>query len=163
MLVSCKMEVTTTNHFLQEKGYFAQSAQDAYYERRASSVPADKYTPELANELTEKLIQTWSPEQIAEKRRLESKTFVYFKTIYRWIYEGRLASGNVQVLRHKGRRQKPVETRGRFMIGTPISKRPKEVRKRETFGHWELDTVVSSRGKSKACVATLLSVRHGTT
>jgi IS30 family transposase len=41
-------------------------------------------------------------------------------------------------------------------VGTPISQRPREIRKRETFGHWELDTVVSSRGKSKACVATFL-------
>ena len=32
----------------------------------------------------------------------------------------------------------------------------KEVRNRETFGHWELDTVVSSRGKSKGCLATFL-------
>ncbi len=48
------------------------------------------------------------------------------------------------------------------MVGTPISKRPKEVRKREAFGHWELDTVVSSRGKSKACVATFIErkTRH---
>lgn len=48
------------------------------------------------------------------------------------------------------------------MVGTPISKRPKEIRKRETFGHWELDTVVSSRGKSKACVATFIErkTRH---
>lgn len=142
--------------------YEAQSAQQVYRCRRASSAPVGKFTPELANELTEKLIQTWSPEQIAEKRRFESKTFVCFKTIYRWIYDGRLAVGDVQVLRHKGKRQKPVETRGRFMVGTPISKRPKEVRKRETFGHWELDTVVSSRGKSKACVATFIErkTRH---
>jgi IS30 family transposase len=27
------------------------------------------------------------------------------------------------------------------------------VRKRASFGHWEIDTVVSSRGKSRACVA----------
>ena len=27
---------------------------------------------------------------------------------------------------------------------------------RRTFGHWELDTVVSGRGKSKACVATFI-------
>ncbi|EPY08901.1 transposase for insertion sequence element IS1086 [Paenibacillus alvei TS-15] len=55
-----------------------------------------------------------------------------------------------------------METQGRFRVGTPISKRPKEVRKRETFGHWELDTVVSSRGKSKACVATFIErkTRH---
>ncbi len=27
---------------------------------------------------------------------------------------------------------------------------------RQTFGHWELDTVVSGRGKSKGCVATFV-------
>uniref|UniRef100_UPI0030EF7DAC IS30 family transposase n=1 Tax=Exiguobacterium sp. USCH10 TaxID=3024839 RepID=UPI0030EF7DAC len=37
-----------------------------------------------------------------------------------------------------------------------IAKRPREVRARKTFGHWELDTVVSGRGKSKACVATFV-------
>lgn len=40
------------------------------------------------------------------------------------------------------------------MVGTSIRQRPKEIRKRRTFGHWELDTIVSSRGKSKACAAT---------
>lgn len=62
----------------------------------------------------------------------------------------------ITVLRQKGKRQKPRETRGRFNIGTPISKHPKEVRKRETFGHWELDTIVSGRGKAKGCVATCI-------
>jgi IS30 family transposase len=56
----------------------------------------------------------------------------------------------------KGKRQNPAETRGKFAIGRSISDRPKEVRSRETFGHWELDTVVSGRGKSKGCVATLI-------
>ncbi|MCM3339948.1 IS30 family transposase [Paenibacillus sp. MER TA 81-3] len=42
------------------------------------------------------------------------------------------------------------------MVGTSISQRPKGIHKRESFGHWELDTVVSSRGKSKACVATFI-------
>ena len=56
--------------------------------------------------------------------------------------------------RHKGKRHKPKETRSRFNIGTSISKRPKDVKKRTTFGHWELDTIVSSRGKSKGCFAT---------
>jgi IS30 family transposase len=136
--------------------YGALTAQQAYHERRATSVPAGKFTPELAAELEEKLKQTWSPEQIAEKRRCEEKHFVCFKTIYRWIYNGLLSVSEAQVLRHKGKRRKPMETRGRFLIGTPISQRPKEVRKRTTFGHWELDTVVSSRGNSKACAATFI-------
>ncbi len=81
---------------------------------------------------------------------------VSFKTIYRWLYTGRLVKGVLAVLRHKGKRQKPTETRGKFAVGKTISQRPKEVRSRKTSGHWELDTVVSSRGKSKGCVATFI-------
>ncbi len=63
---------------------------------------------------------------------------------------------SLTVLRQKGKRQKPRETRGRFNVGTPISKRPKEVKTRESFGHWELDTVVSGRGEAKGCIATFI-------
>ena len=49
-----------------------------------------------------------------------------------------------------------VDCSGKFIIGTSIHQRPKEVKSRETFGHWELDTVVSSRGKSKGCFATFV-------
>lgn len=136
--------------------YEALASEQQYRQRRKACVPRGKYSLELAYELQEKLSLTWSPEQIAEKRRIEGKPFVCFETIYRWIYSGRLAAGDVQVLRHKGKRRKAIETRGRFLVGTPISQRPKEVRKRTTFGHWELDTIVSSRGKSKACAATFI-------
>ena len=44
--------------------------------------------------------------------------------------------------------------RGKFNIETSIKERPNAVKKRQEFGHWELDTVVSSRGKSKGCLAT---------
>jgi transposase, IS30 family len=138
-----------------EKGYQALASQKGYHERRESSKPIGKFTPELKAELESKLEQTWSPEQIAGKYRTEGLPLVCFKTIYRWVYEGRLQVG-VNVLRQKGKRQKPAETRGRFCAGTSISQRPCEIRKRDTFGHWELDTVVSSRGKSKACVATFI-------
>ncbi|KGX84325.1 hypothetical protein N784_13665, partial [Pontibacillus litoralis JSM 072002] len=109
-------------------------------------------TPELKETVQEKLGETWSPEQIVGCL-YQGK--LSFKTIYRWIYNG-LLEVPLTVLRQKGKQQKPQETRGRFNIGTPISKRPKEVRKRETFGHWELDTVVSSRGQAKGCVATFI-------
>ena len=73
-----------------------------------------------------------------------------FKTIYRWLYQKIIAKGNVNRLRRKGKSLKPKETRGKFNIGKSIKDRPKEVKKRETIGHWELDTVVSSRGKWEA-------------
>jgi len=67
-----------------------------------------------------------------------------------------VSKGNYKVLRHKGKRHKPAEKRGKFIIGTSIHQRPKEFKSRETFGHWELDTVVSSRGESKGCFATFV-------
>lgn len=55
----------------------------------------------------------------------------------------------LRVLRRKVKSRQVRERRGKFMIGTPIAKRPKEVKSRETFGQWELDTVVYSRSKSR--------------
>ena len=106
------------------------------------------------------LNKTWSPEQIAGRLRLESKDDksmkIGFKTIYRWIYKNIIAKGDVKKLRRKGKSLKSKETRGKFNIGKSIKNRPKDVRKRESFGHWELDTVVSSRGKSKSCLSTFV-------
>jgi len=99
----------------------------------------------LKEAVQEKLGKTWSPKQIVGRLY---KGKLSFKSIYRWIYNDLLEVPLI-VLSQKGKRQKPRERRGRFNIGRPISKRPKEVRKRETFGHWELDTVVSGRGQEK--------------
>lgn len=113
-------------------------------------------SPEIVTDFksrpSKKLTQTWSPEQIVGRLFPNSLSF---KTIYRWLYAGLLALP-LTVLRQKGKRQQPKETRGSFNIGTPISKRPQVVHKRTTFGHWELDTVVSRRGKAKGCVATFI-------
>ena len=137
------------------EGYQAERAQETYVARRKASKPRGKYTPELAAEIQHDLEQTFSPEQIEQSRKRQGKSSIRFKTIYTWLYMGKL-QGGPQVLRHKGKRRKPPEKRGRFALGKSIHERPKEVRNRESFGHWELDTVVSSRGKSKACVATFV-------
>ncbi|GED71792.1 IS30 family transposase [Brevibacillus reuszeri] len=135
--------------------YQAETAHVAYEKRRERSISRSKWTAEREQYIAGKLAQTWSPEQIAGRMSQECpKQQVSFKTIYRWLYQGLLVKEDTAVLRYKGKRRGPVETRGRFNIGKSIQQRPKDVRKRQSFGHWELDTVVSSRGKSKACVAT---------
>lgn len=139
--------------------YEAENAQAQYKQRRLKCAPAGKQCQEWIEIIEEKLVQTWSPEQIANTV-LKGK--LSFKTIYRWLYQGILMLTDHRVLRHKGKRQKPRETRGRFNVGTSISKRPQDVKKRESFGHWELDSVVSGRGKSKGCLATFIErkTRH---
>ncbi|KQN98938.1 IS30 family transposase [Paenibacillus sp. Leaf72] len=138
-----------------EESYCADRAQTSYITKRARCKPSGKWNAERQRYITMKLAETWSPEQIEGRmKRDEPHLRVCHKTIYRWLYQGRLVKGNTAFLRHKGKRRQPLEKRGRFTIGLSIHQRAKEIRKRETFGHWELDTVVSSRGKSKACVAT---------
>lgn len=132
--------------------YDAENAQSAYNMRRTNSKPHRKCTANLIATITEKLLASWSPEQIANTVTLGA---VSFKTIYNWLYIGILPAVTVKNLRQKGKRRK-AEQRGKFSMGTPISERPKEVKNRATFGHWELDSVVSSRGESKGCFATFV-------
>lgn len=133
-------------------GYVGESAQSAYTTRRMRSKPKGKCTADLVTVITDKLLATWSPEQISNTVTLG---IVGFKTIYNWLYSGVFPTITVQNLRQKGKRRKD-EKRGKFSMGTPISERPKEVESREIFGHWELDSMVSSRGESKGCFATFV-------
>ena len=135
-----------------EMGYAGVSAESAYRTRRCNSKPKGKLWGALASIIEQKLLATWSPEQIANT---ETLGIVSFKTIYNWLYAGKLHIADTQHLRHKGKRRK-AEKRGKFAMGTPISERPKDVKCRQTFGHWELDTMVSSRGESKGCFATFV-------
>ncbi len=77
------------------------------------------FSASLGSRILSKLRETWSPEQIAG--RLFHEQGPSYSTIYRWIYKGFIKS-DLGVLRQKGKRQKPRETRGRFNIGLPISK-----------------------------------------
>ena len=114
-----------------------------------------KITPELKNLIEDRLCKTWSPEQIVGR---ELKGNLSFKTIYNWLYSNFL-DVSLNVLRRKGKKAKTKETRGKFNIGKSIDQRPSEVSTKEEFGHWELDSVVSSRGESKACFATFVELK----
>ena len=138
-----------------QNGYSAVLAQKQYDHRAKQKVRKSCLTPKLKKEIEKGLKASWSPEQICGRYQLEQKPIVAFKTIYNWLYAG-LIDLDLSILCQKGQSRQPKEIRGRFRIGTPIAKRPKEVQNRETFGHWELDTVVSSRDKSKGCLATFL-------
>lgn len=124
-----------------ENEYVSTSAHNKYLERRKNSSHSSKYNEFLSNLISEKLHENWSPEQISNAL-LNGK--LSFKTIYNWIYIGKLKGISFKNLRHKGKRRKK-ETRGKFLIGNSITTRPKDVKSRKTFGHWELDTIENLR------------------
>lgn len=133
--------------------YYPHTAQKKYLLRRSFFHRGMFWNEEVIAYINEKLQLTWSPEQIASTPcHLKIPSF---KTIYRWIYEKYLVKGNVNVLRRKGKTRKRLGNGGRFTTGKSIRKRDKSVYNRKEFGHWEADTVVSGRGKTKACFATI--------
>ncbi|MCM1043657.1 MAG: IS30 family transposase [Corallococcus sp.] len=140
-------------HMYDIPTYYPHTAHKKYLFRRSFCHRGMFWNKDVIDYINDKLLQTWSPEQIANtpcELKLPS-----FKTIYRWIYEKYLVDGNVKVLRKKGKTRKRLGNSGRFTTGKSIRKRDKSVYKRKEFGHWEADTVVSGHGKTKYCFATL--------
>lgn len=112
------------------------------------------------------LEQQWSPEEIANRLKLEANPLqVSYATIYRGIYAGmlderKLSHGNrgvIRKLRHHGKTRHTKghrETRGKIVISNKITDRPKEANDREVIGHWEADTVAGKTGS--ACLVTIV-------
>ena len=146
-------EINRNRTYMNVKpAYYPHTAQKKYLLRRSYCHRGMFQDPEKLEYIKEKLLLTWSPEQIANTPcELEMPSV---RTIYRWIYE-KYIDVNLKVLRRKGKSHGKKETRGKFNLGKSIRKRDKSVYKRQEFGHWEADTVVSGRGKTKACFATL--------
>jgi len=139
--------------------YLPHIAEKKYQKRRKNCHRKATIKPEIKKYIEEKLDIQWSPEQIAKRKQGQIEGCPCFSTIYRWIHRKYLIKGDMTKLRRKGKFKRPQETRGRFNIGKTIKKRPKEVYKRSSIGHWEADTVESGRvnhqRKSKYCFVTL--------
>ena len=141
-------------HMYDIPTYYPHTAQKKSNLRRSYCHRGMFWSQELIAYIEEKLLATWSPEQIANAPSPFEK-MPSARTIYRWIYDKYLLNGNLKVLRRKGKSHLGKETRGKFNLGKSIRKRDKSVYRRKEAGHWEADTVVSGQGKSKACFATL--------
>lgn len=65
---------------------------------------------------------------------------------------------NLDLLEKLSRKIKKRDHKPRLnkrILGTSIDERPEVVENRETFGHWEIDTVIGNKVKSDAALLTL--------
>lgn len=140
--------------------YSPTVAQRKYNRRRMNCHRPIEVTYTTIEYIKNKIELHWSPDQIINRQdENKPELFPSISTIYRWIHLGYIPKTNIKHLRRKGKFKRPAETRGKFNIGKTIKKRPKDVYKRNSFGHWEADTVVSGRKEGKAlssyCFVTL--------
>lgn len=87
------------------------------------------------------------------KNNEEYKTDICETTLYNYIYRGDVFLVlDKEHLYEKGRRhyaEKSKKKAARAPRGESIENRPKEIGKREKFGHWEMDSVVGCKGSKK--------------
>lgn len=134
--------------------YHPITSQKNYERRRKKCHRTLMLNIELKEYIEEKLLLTWSPEQIANYER--PLNLPSYSTIYNWINKKYILNGDKKALRRKGKSSKTSETRGKFNIGKTIKQRPTEVYTRKTLGHWEADTVVSGSGNGKSVIVTIV-------
>lgn len=139
--------------------YLPHIAEQKYMNRRINCHRQIKIDIKAKTYIENKIEINWSPEQIYNYKKDRPEYLPSVSTMYRWIRKSLLINGDTSKLRRKGKMTDKKETRGKFNIGKRINKRPKEVYKRDTYGHWEADTVVSGRNdrtyKSSYCFVTL--------
>lgn len=113
--------------------------------------------------VTSKLQIEWSPEEIANRIRIDYPTDeqmrISHETIYRWVYLDSKTAGTLyQSLRRKHKRRRKQRRYGagrRFRAGrVSIDQRPEVVATRQRFGDWEGDTVQGKPGTG--CLATMV-------
>lgn len=95
---------------------------------------------------------------LMEAKRQGYKTTICVNTLYSYIDKGIFLKLTNKYLPVKGKRHKhknKVTVQKRANAGTSIEKRPEEIGKRTTFGHWEMDTVKGKRGVTKSCLLVL--------
>ena len=83
------------------------------------------------------------------------------QTIYRYIDEGlflNLTNKHLPVKRNPKKHYNKVSVSLKNIKGRSIEERPSDIKDRDTFGHWELDSVIGKQGTTK-CVFTVFTER----
>lgn len=105
----------------------------------------------------------YSPEALllhAKNEGLHFDTDICCKTIYNYLDMGLFLNINNSDLPYKKEKSKKKDsTTSKVALnnrkGRSIEERPKELLERKTYGHWEMDTVVSAQGTGKSCLLVL--------
>jgi len=114
-----------------------------------------KSNPQLVHYVQRKLLDDWSPEEIAGRLIVDypNKALmrISHETIYQWIYADAINGGDLyaHLRRHHKRRRKQCRygsLRGLIPGRVSISQRPEAVDHRARFGDWEGDTVEGAKG-----------------
>jgi IS30 family transposase len=138
---------------LPRGGYLPVHAEGCYLERRQRPAVLERDAG-LARFVRERLLEGWTPEQIAgwprrgEERGLRA---VSVETIYAFIYRASQKAEKLWKLLPRGRarrgRKRARQPRNAIAGRRSIHERPEDVQGRERAGHWEGDLLICRRAR----------------
>ena len=150
-----------TSELIKKTVYLADAAQRVYREHKKNNGRSLKIGNDHA---FVKFVEYWigeqrySPYAVLQRiknDKLKFKTEICEKTLYNYIDSGLfLHIGNANLPAKKAHKKQTYKRTVSLnnLKGPSIEQRPPEIKDRDTYGHWEMETVVSGQGKSTACL-----------
>lgn len=155
--------IHTNSDLTEEKRYNPEEAERKYQQHlrekgRKLTVQEDTEFIEYVEYMI--LEKHYSPEAVLleiKRDNLDFQTKISVGTLYNYIRRGifpnlKLADCPMPRKKKTGKKRKVQK---RDSAGTSIEKRPESINNKEEVGHWEMDSVVGPRGKSKKSLLVL--------
>lgn len=146
--------------------YDPDAGQAAYDRHRLNSACRPKWadTDAFIEWADDKILEEkWSPDVVVGFARTQDlfdpSIIPCTTTLYGWIDKGIMKTKNMDLLEKLSRKPKDSSYRSRInkrVLGKSIEQRPAEIDDRQTFGHWEIDTVVGNKVKTYSVLLTLV-------
>lgn len=130
--------------------YWPNLAHKLSHSRKSRFCRKRKFYEPMEDYIRDKLInEQWSPRQIVGYAKQHQIAMISHEWIYHYIREDKASGGTLyKHLRHRLKYYRHRLKRSTIPDRVSIHERPPEVDARISFGHWEMDTVVGSSGKS---------------
>jgi IS30 family transposase len=126
--------------------YSSEYAQRQYEHLRKRSVKQSKLDKTISETIVHYIKDKFSPDVIA---KVKLKGQVSTRTIYNWIYQGKLGLKRTDMLYpRKTKAIKKVVSSNPRVYGKSIDERPECINNRSEIGHWEIDTVLLTKAKN---------------
>jgi IS30 family transposase len=145
-------------------GYSAWQAHQRARRQARRPKPCKLRAGRLLDEVSTRLEQLWSPQEIAQRLRLDFPDDPEMRVSHETIYQSLYVQGRGELRRELARclrtgravrkKRGTVERRGRLPGMVNIAERPAEVEDRAVPGHWEGDLILGEGGRS--AVGTLV-------
>ena len=150
----------------QYSKYIAEVGQEDYEHQRqhCGRKPLWAYSSVFIDWADQRMLEDkWSPDVVVHRAKqvldIDPRLIPCTTTLYHWIDCQIMQTRNIDLVEKLKRHSKvsaPKTRPHKKVLGMSIDERPEEINTRQTFGHWEIDTVIGKKGRDEPVLLTLV-------